>query len=135
MKVITQQYIKLNTGAKEILSGLKLEKNAYIFFNLLFYRRRLLNEVKHRICIVYGLYHLRCGGRFVGATLTIYAKLLCPHVQENELNWLLRFFMYSSYVVISVLNAFKVAIAVRSIQYLRLTGDAEKDEQKSCLCL
>ena len=39
---------------------------------------------------------------FVGVTLTIYVKLLFPLVQENELNWLLRFFMYSSYVVISV---------------------------------
>ena len=28
--------------------------------------------------------------------------------------------MYSSYVVISVLNAFQVAIVLRNIQYLRL---------------
>ena len=28
----------------------------------------------------------------VGVTLTIYLKLLFPLVQENELNWLLRFF-------------------------------------------
>ena len=46
---------------------------------------------------------------FIGVTLTIYVKLLCPHVQENELNWLLGLFKYSSYVVISVLKAFQVA--------------------------
>ena len=50
----------------------------------------------------------------------MYVKLLCPYVQENELYWLLRFFMYISYVVISVLIAFQVAIVLRSIQYLRL---------------
>ena len=95
-----------------------------------------MNEVKHKVCIIYGLYNQSCGGHFVGVTLTIYVKLSCAHVQENELNWLFRFFMYSSYVVISVLNAFQVAIVLRSIQYLRLLGgDNEKDEKKSCLGL
>ena len=42
--------------------------------------------------------------------------------------------MHSSYVVFSVLNAFQVAIVLRSIQFLRLTvcafdGDDEKDEE------
>ena len=58
-----------------------------------------------------------------GVSLKIYVKLLFPLVHENMLNWLnwlLRFFMYSSYVVISVLNAFQVAIVPRNIQYLRL---------------
>ena len=82
IKVRTQQYIKLTTGTKEFLSGLKLEKGHYF---LLFNRSRLLNE--HRICIVNGLYLKSCGGHFVCVTLTINVKLLCPHVQENELNW------------------------------------------------
>ena len=45
--------------------------------------------------------------------------------------------MYSTYLVISVLNAFQGAIILRSIQYFRLTVhafglDDEKGEKKSC---
>ena len=47
-------------------------------------------------------------------------KTFLSLVQESEPNWLLSFFMFSSYVVISVLNAFQVAIVLRNIQYLRL---------------
>ena len=46
--------------------------------------------------------------------------------------------MHCSYVVISVLNAFQVAIVLRKIQYLRLisyASDDEKDEEKSRLVL
>ena len=67
-------------------------------------------------------------------------RVLVPRKMSLIDSKALRFFMYSSYWVISVLNIFQAAIILRSIQYLRLTvyaldSDDENDKKKSCLGL